>query len=71
MSIRSIKLLFNVFIINSSKISLFIFTSFLTTMIISLGLLASTEISGYNENTLKNTVNKLNCVCDCWVYNIK
>jgi len=68
---RSIKLnlalLFDIFIINSNNICLFVFTSLLTTLIIEFGLLASTEISGYNENSLKNPVNRETCICDCWV----
>lgn len=58
--------LFEIFIINSNKIFLFIFASLLTTLIITMSMVLSTTISGYNPGSLNNPVDKKNCKCDCW-----
>ena len=56
----------SIFRVNFVKISTFLISTLLTTLIISIGLVISTEISGYNQQTLNNPVDKENCDCDCW-----
>ena len=36
------------------------------TLVVSLGLFISTEISGYNPETLLLPIDKSTCVCGCW-----
>jgi hypothetical protein len=47
-----------------SKTLIFTFSTLATTFIISVGLVVSTEISGYNK--ANKPVNKQSCGCDCW-----
>ena len=56
----------SIFKVNFIKISTFLLSTLLTTLIISIGLVISTELSGYNKQTLNKSVDKENCDCDCW-----
>jgi hypothetical protein len=44
----------------------FLITSIITGLVIIVGLVASTTITGYNQDNLDRPVDKLNCKCDCW-----
>jgi hypothetical protein len=41
-------------------------TSTVTALVIVVGLVVSTSITGYNQDNLDHPVDKLNCKCDCW-----
>jgi hypothetical protein len=56
----------SIFRANLLKITIFLISTLITTLIISIGLVVSTEISGYNRQTLNSPVDKENCDCDCW-----
>ncbi|RNA20739.1 hypothetical protein BpHYR1_027278 [Brachionus plicatilis] len=44
----------------------FFLSTVATTLIISLSLVVSTYISGFNDYNLKHPVHKQNCECSCW-----
>jgi hypothetical protein len=48
------------------SILLYILSTIVTTFIISIGLVTSTQISGYHLQNVYFSVNKNTCTCDCW-----
>jgi len=51
---------------DSKRIFDFLITSTVTSLVIVVGLVASTSITGYNQDNLDHPVDKLKCKCDCW-----
>ena len=61
------KLLVNVLKTNEFyNVSTFVGSILLTTFIIAGGLFLSTEITGYNRDSLDHPVNRKTCECGCW-----
>jgi hypothetical protein len=60
------KSLFGIFKSNALKIITFTLSTLLTVLVISIGLVISTELTGYNEYNINNPVDKKSCKCSCW-----
>ena len=48
------------------SIIFYILSIIFSTLIISIGLVTSTQMTGYNEHNIRFPVNKTSCTCDCW-----
>lgn len=53
-------------LIKMQSITLHLLTTIFSGLVISVGLVVSTEISGYNLETMYFPVDKNTCTCDCW-----
>ena len=62
----NVKSLFGIFKANAFKIVTFILSTLLTVMVIAIGLVISTELTGYNEYNTQNPIDKKSCKCSCW-----
>jgi hypothetical protein len=56
----------NLFYSQIKSVILYIFSTIAVTLIISIGLVVSTEISGYHLQNVYFPVAKDTCKCDCW-----
>lgn len=56
----------NLFQKHFEPICKFFFLIIVTTLIMSIGMYTGTQLSGYNEDNLKNPVDKSSCTCACW-----
>lgn len=52
--------------INSKSPLLYFLSILVATLIISMGLVISTQVSGYHLQNVYFSVNKQECTCDCW-----
>ena len=48
------------------SIAIYCFSSMAATIVISLGLYISTQLSGYNLENMYHSVDRKKCSCDCW-----
>ncbi|CAF4461540.1 unnamed protein product, partial [Rotaria magnacalcarata] len=56
----------NIFSSQIQSITIHLLSTIFSALIISVGLVVSTEISGYNLETMYYPVSKETCTCDCW-----
>ncbi|CAF3718892.1 unnamed protein product [Rotaria sp. Silwood1] len=56
----------NEFYIQIQSIIIYLLSTIFVTLIISIGLVTSTQISGYHLQNVYFLVNKNSCTCDCW-----
>lgn len=56
----------DVFVFDLRAILTYCWSTIAATLIVTLGLFISTQLSGYNPINLKSPVNRTACTCDCW-----